>query len=118
MQSMRIRIMRMELEWGRHHLELDVSDDRLVPVRRHDRAPALADPAAAVRAALERPYEFPALRRALTPDDHVAIVVDEQVPQLPVLLVPILEHIRSAGVHPEAITLVCLPPSSGQPWLE
>src|SRR6185369_1327815 len=46
------------------------------------------------------------------------IVVDERLPQLPALLVPLLEHIVSAGVPPDAITLLCNTPSTGQPWLE
>src|SRR5262249_58527419 len=58
------------------------------------------------------------LRRALTPDDHVTIVIDERLPRLADLLIPLLEHVSSAGVAPEAITLLCPPTSSRQPWLE
>jgi nickel-dependent lactate racemase len=71
-----------------------------------------------VRAALEHPVDFPALRRALTPDDRVVVVVDEQLPHLVELLVPLLEHIVAAGVAPEALTLVCPPSASGQRWAE
>src|SRR5262245_1878143 len=110
--------MRVGLSWGKQQMQVEVAEKNLVPLRRDAPAPALADPAAAVRDALEGPIDFPPLRRALTPDDHVAVVVDEHLPQLGRLLVPILEHVRSAGVAPEAITLLCLPPSSGQPWLE
>src|SRR5258708_5996721 len=110
--------MGVGLEWGLRHLEIDVAAANVVTVRRDAPAPALSDPAAAVRAALEQPLDFPPLRRALTPDDQVVIAVDEQVPQLPRLLVPILEHVRSAGVAAEAITLLCLPPPTGQPWLD
>jgi nickel-dependent lactate racemase len=70
-----------------------------------------------VRDALETPHEYPPLRRALTPDDHVAIVVDEQLSRLGTLLTPLLEHIGSAAVTPEAITLVCAPPSGTQDWV-
>ena len=110
--------MRVELEWADRRLEVEVAAENVVTVRRAEIAPALSDPAAAVRNALEEPVDFPPLRRALTPDDQIVIVVDERVPQLPRLLVPILEHIASAGVPAEAVTLLCLPPSSGQPWLE
>ncbi len=78
----------------------------------------LADPAAAVRASLESPFRFPALRRALTPDDHVTVVVDEGLPSMGHLLPPVLEHIVSAGVHPEAIILLSPPSSSRQQWVE
>jgi nickel-dependent lactate racemase len=110
--------MRVGVAYGTQRLDLDVPEQSLVGVRRTDPAPDLADAAAAVRRALEEPLGFPALRRALTPDDHVAVVVDERLPQLPVLLTAVLEHVTGAGVRPEAVTLVCLPPSSGQPWVE
>jgi nickel-dependent lactate racemase len=110
--------MRVAMAWGRQHLELDVAADNVVVARRAPPSPALAGPAAALRQALDEPFDFPALRRALTPDDHVVVFVDERVPQLVALLVPILEHIRSAGVAAEAITLLCVPPSTGQPWLD
>ncbi len=104
------------LMWGRHVLELDIPAERLITLRRSAPAAPVADLAAVMRDALENPFHFPPLRQALTPDDHVAIAVDETLPHLPKLLVPLLEHIRSAGVTPDAITLVCLPPSTGQEW--
>jgi nickel-dependent lactate racemase len=110
--------MRLGIDYGRHHLDLEVRDDRLATVHRQPAPPPLTDPAAAVRAALEKPCDFPPLRRALTPDDHVAIVVDEQVPRLAELLTPILEHLAEALVTPEAVTLVCAPPSGKQEWVE
>ena len=54
----------------------------------------LADPTAAVRAALDAPLHYPPLRRALTPDDHVAVLVDEDLPHLARLLVPLLVPIE------------------------
>src|SRR5258708_34111037 len=110
--------MHVGLEWGFQHLDIDVPAANVVALRRDAPVPALPDPAAAIRAALEQPLDFPPLRRALTPDDQVVIAIDEHVPQLPRLLVPILEHVRSAGVAAEAITLLCLPPTTGQPWLD
>ncbi len=108
--------MRTDIAYGTEHLELEVGADRLVAAHARPRAPALADPVAAVAAALEAPLGFPALRRALTPDDHVAVVVDEQLPLLPQLLMPVLAHITRAGVRPEAITLLCATPAS-QDWV-
>lgn len=110
--------MRIGIGYGRELLEIDVPDDRVVGVQRQAAAPPLADPVAAVHAALETPLGFPALRRALTPDDHVAIVVDEHLPRLPHLLTALLEHITQAQVRPEAITLVCPPSDTGQPWVD
>lgn len=110
--------MKFEVAYGRERLGVELANERLVPTTRSAPAPALPDPVAAVRDALENPVHFPPLRRALTPDDHVAIFVDEQLPHLPALLVPLLEHLRSAGIQPAAVTLICLPPSTGQPWAE
>ncbi len=109
--------MRMVIEFGRERMEVEAAPERLVRERPIVAAP-LADPVAAVRAALEEPFHYPALRRALTPDDHVAVVVDERLPNLGQLLTPVLEHIVQAGVAPENITLVCAPPASRQPWLD
>jgi nickel-dependent lactate racemase len=109
-------VARLQIAWGRQTLDLDVPDRNLVASRRHSAVEPLTDLAGAVRSALEQPLRFPTLRRALTPDDHVTIAVDEHLPRLPELLVPLLEHIQSAGVAAEAITLVCQPPSTGQPW--
>jgi nickel-dependent lactate racemase len=110
--------MRIDIPYGRSHLELQVEERNLVAVHRQPPESPVADVAAAVRSALEAPLGFPALRRALTPDDQVTVVVDEQLPRPAVFLVPILEHLRSAGVEPDAVTLLCTPPSTGQPWLE
>jgi nickel-dependent lactate racemase len=111
--------MQIGIDYSLGHLDLEVRESNLVGVQRHPPAPALADPAAAVRAALEEPVGFPALRRALTPDDHVVIVLDEQTPRLPELLMPLLEHIAAAHVRPEALTLVCPPLASPQQyWLD
>ena len=108
--------MRIGMDCGLDRMEFEVTDDQLIPGPQPPAA--LADAAAAVRAALEQPHAFPALRRALTPDDHVTIVVDEQLPHLAELLVPLLEHVASAGVSPEAMTLLCAPSSSKQAWID
>src|SRR5437660_12541387 len=110
--------MRIDIAYGREQLALEVADRAVVHVRRAAAAAALADVPAAVTAAVETPLGFPALRRALTPDDHVAVVVDESLPHLATLLTPVLAHLTAAHVTPEAITLVCAPSTTGQPWLE
>src|SRR5476651_200604 len=98
--------MRAGIAWGRHTLEVEVRAPNLLAGQRAGSVPDLADPVSALREALEHPLDYPALRLALIPDDHVAIVVDEGIPHLGRLLVPLLEHIRQANVQPDAITLV------------
>jgi nickel-dependent lactate racemase len=110
--------MRAGIAWGRQALELEIGESNLVAGTRAPIVPNLADPVQAMREALEHPLDYPALRRALTPDDHVAIVVDEGIPQLARLLTPLLEHIQQAQVQPDSITLICPAPSSGQLWLD
>jgi nickel-dependent lactate racemase len=83
--------------------------------------PDVADVRAAVRQALESPMGFPPLRQALTPDDRLAIVINENYRRLPDLLIPLLEHLEQAGVQLERTTLVCPPRLPGvppPPWRE
>lgn len=108
----------MRVDFGQRHDELHVPAEKVIAVHRAPAAPPLADPAAAVDAALEQPLGFPPLRQAFTPDDHVAVVVDESLAALPRLLPPVLRHLHEASVKLDAVTIVCAPPSTGQPWLE
>jgi nickel-dependent lactate racemase len=108
--------MRVAVDCGLERLVFEVAADNLIASR--PPPAALPGPADAVRAALESPHGYPPLRRALTPGDRVTVVVDEQLPQLPRLLVPLLEHVVAAGVAPEALTLLCPPSASRQPWLD
>ncbi|HEY1381391.1 MAG TPA: lactate racemase domain-containing protein [Gemmataceae bacterium] len=110
--------MQVPIEFGREHLTLEIRPDRLVRLERADCPPPLADPVAAVRDALESPLHYPPLRQALTPDDHVTVVVDEHLPRLPELVTAVLEHIVAAGVDPASVTLLCPPTASKQPWIE
>jgi hypothetical protein len=107
--------MRFVLDYGREQMELDVADESRVTRRRAPKP--LADPAAAVRAALRTPHDFPALRLALTADDHVTVVVDQRLPGIPQLLTPVLEELVAAGVDPANVTLICEPSVSPPQWL-
>jgi nickel-dependent lactate racemase len=110
-------LMQVGINYGRGRLEVDVEENRLVAVHQQPQAPPLEDPAAAVRAALETPIGFPALRRALTPDDHVVVVLDEQLPLLPALLTQVLQHLFEARVGLGAITLLCRPAQESPEWV-
>src|SRR5262245_54670653 len=108
--------MRISLSVGLERVGLEVDEARLLA--RRPAPAALPDPAAALRTALEEPSHFPALRRALTPEDHVAVVVDEGLPSVAGLLVPLLEHITSAGVDPAALTLLVPPSALRHGWVD
>ena len=85
--------------------------------------PPLADPTpdpdagTLVRAALNAPLGLNApLRRALTPDDRVAVVVDPRLPHLTDLLAGVFEQVVAAGIPASAVTLV-VPPGTPEAWL-
>src|SRR5262245_13142939 len=103
---------------GNLNLALDIPDAQLLTVHRQAAAPPIGDVSAAVRAALEHPLHYPALRQALTPDDHVAILVDETLGDFPRLLMPLLEHLLSAHITPDAVTLLFVQPGADRAWLE
>jgi len=110
--------MRIAISYGRQQAEVEVAESKLVRVTRQPVAPPVADLRAAVEQALESPLGFPPLRRALTPDDHIVIIVDEHLARLPELLTPILEHVARANIVPAAITLLCPATSAAQPWVD
>lgn len=71
-----------------------------------------------VAESLEHPLDFEPLRRALTPDDHICIVLDERLPHLPELIAGVLDHLVAAGVDPDAVTLVSPDAESRQRWID
>jgi nickel-dependent lactate racemase len=108
----------MQIPWGRNVLDLDVAADRLPAVHRAEAIPVLDDPAAAVAEVLEHPFEFPPLRRALTPEDHLVVVLDPTVPTPAALLSPLLRHVQEARIDPAAVTLLSPRAEEDQSWLE
>lgn len=76
--------------------------------------PPLADVPAAVAAALAQPLDFPPLRQALTPDDHIAVVVNESLPQVSEVFGAVLREIEQAGVMRSNVTVV-VPPRAFSP---
>src|SRR5262245_41808832 len=109
--------MQVSIDYGRDRLTVDVAAERLLELHRPALPAPIPDPAAALRDALDSPLRYPPLRRALTPDDHVTVVVDERLPGLPHLVTAAVDHITSAGVSPEAVTLLCPPSASRQEWV-
>jgi nickel-dependent lactate racemase len=106
--------MRIAIRQGRREVELELAGHL---VGRFTGPEPLRDPADSVREALEHPFSFPPLRRALTPGDRLALLVDENLPDLAGLLVPLLDHITSADVAAESITIIC-PTTTPQAWID
>ena len=108
--------MLVGIDYGRKRLDFEIRDDAFVGSHRKDHSLPITDLGAAIRQALESPLEFPALNRALTPDDHVAIVLDDELRQASVILVPVLEHIAAARVKPDQVTILRQFPFDTREW--
>ncbi|MFL5330597.1 MAG: lactate racemase domain-containing protein [Gemmataceae bacterium] len=91
--------------YGRKTLVLTIPEDRLVPMRRAAEPEAAPDAPALFSSAVGVPTRFPALHLALTPDDHVAVVVDRWT-GLDDAIVSIAEQLREAGVQDDNVTFV------------
>jgi nickel-dependent lactate racemase len=98
-------------------ITLEVREGTLIVPQRTTSMPIIADVAGAVRAALETPRNFPALRRALTPEDRITVVVDDRLPQLGPMVNEILKYLTEAGVVSDSITLLS-PPHARQAWID
>jgi len=109
--------MRTAIEWSRYTLELDVPENALVSASAASPVSPIGNIAEATRAALEAPLDFPPLRRALTPDDHVAVVMEEALPAAGVILPEVLRVIQAAGVSLDATTIVT-PAGADQGWID
>jgi nickel-dependent lactate racemase len=70
-----------------------------------------------VRDALEKPHRFEPLRRAVTPDDRIALVVDESLPDLAAAVAVVIQHLGTAGIGPASITIL-VPANSTSDWIE
>lgn len=105
----------IEVPVGRSHWSLTVRDADVIPLAAPVTGP-VPSPRAAVVEALEHPIGFEPFRRALTPDDRIALVVDEGLPHLPELIGGILEYLAGAGIPPSAVTAVS-PAGAEQHWI-
>lgn len=109
----------ISLPVGRSVWPLTVRPEALLPLIRDASPPPAAGPRELVRAALEAPFGFDSpMRRAVTPDDRVAVVLDERLPHVAELLTAVLEHLGSAGIDPSAVTVVVPPGSSENAWID
>ena len=98
--------MLVRLAYGEHGLDVELPDGTLV--LEPEPVPALAEPARAVADAIERPLGAPALRELVRRESTVAIVVSDVTRPMPnrLLLPPVLDAIRGAGIERENIVIV------------
>jgi nickel-dependent lactate racemase len=95
-----------ELHVGVSPWTVTVLGEKAVELRRTEFASPTTSPVELTRSALEKPFGFEPLRRALTPDDHITIVLDATVPHVADILGEVLAHLRSAYVKSEAVTIL------------
>jgi nickel-dependent lactate racemase len=107
-----------ELQVGLNPWAVAVPPEKAVALRRAA-IPSVptAAPRELVRAALEAPVGFEPMRRALTPDDRVTVVLDADLPYAAELLAGVLDHLGTAGIGPKAVTVLTAP-GSRQDWID
>jgi nickel-dependent lactate racemase len=100
--------MRLELEYGRGGLPIDLPDANVRAVLRLQPAQPLADQAGAVRAALAAPLGGPSLAHLAAGRRDACIVICDVTRPVPnaVILPAIIAELESAGIAPEAITIL------------
>src|SRR4051812_12037562 len=108
----------MQIPWGQNVLELELLADRQPAVTGPEHGPAITDVVEAAADALEHPFAFPALRRALTPEDRLVVVIDPALASPAPLLTALLRHVTQARVDPPAVTLLCPQADQDQRWLD
>lgn len=106
-----------ELIVGSGPWRFTVPAERAVTLQRVAFAAPADSPAELVREALEKPFGFEPLRRALTPDDRITVVIDPRLPHLAGMLAEVLRHLETAGVKPSAVTVLS-PPGSPSDWID
>lgn len=103
----RTALMSVQISFGTDQLDFEVPADRLVGVFT---PPASLGPEPLIHAiatGFESPIDYPALRQAVVPGDRVVLAVDPATPRLRVLLDIVIEILRTAGVEPGAIRVLC-----------
>jgi lactate racemase len=100
--------MRVRLEYGTEGLTVAVPDERLAGVLSISPRPPLADPTAAVEAALARPIGAPSLAELARGRESACVVISDVTRPVPhrVLLPPLLALLERSGVPRERITIL------------
>lgn len=100
--------MRVQLEYGKTGLEIELPDERVVAVLETRDAPPLDDPAAAIRAALLTPTGTPPLAELARGKQSACIVVCDITRPVPnkLILPELLATVEAAGVPREKITIL------------
>ncbi len=110
----------IHLPVGRQTWTVDLPPEKHVPLRRTGAVgpTPVGSPRELVLAAMDAPGGVDApVHRALTPDDRVAVVLDESLPHVAELLAGAVEHLTKSGLAAAQITVVT-PPGGNGAWVE
>ena len=108
--------MHVSVDFENERLDLEVPDERVVAAWN---APVGLDgphELAAIRDAIERPWEFPPLRQMIVPGDRVTIAFDPTIARPQPILAVLGQTLTESGIEPEDLTV--LSPSAGGARLE
>jgi nickel-dependent lactate racemase len=99
--------VRVRLAYGTGSPEVEVPDDATVVASGEQSV--LADPAGAVRAALDHPLAGPALADLVPPRGEVVVVFPDLTRPMPntTVLPPLLAELERAGAGPDRVQLLC-----------
>ena len=98
----------IDLPYGHETLQVNIPAALLGEVVSPKPVPAAADPEAIIRAALDQPIGTPPLEQMVQPGQKVAVIIDDITRETPthLMLPPLLERLRSAGLTRDAIRIV------------
>ena len=109
----------LELIVGDKPLSFRISPEKVQVFPKQSVERPTLSPREQMHAALHNPRDLNApMFRAITPDDRVCIVIDEQLPHLTELLAEVLRHLQLGGINLANVVLLVPPNSTQQPWAD
>ncbi len=108
--------MKTEIQFGGHTVSLQMPPGKQLTVEQTVAAIDRAELPGNLGKCLNSPTGFPALNLAITPEDHIAIVLDPGLPQIETLLAGVLDHLAEGGVEQENVTIVVASEPSDPGW--
>ncbi|MCX7666660.1 MAG: lactate racemase domain-containing protein [Gemmataceae bacterium] len=109
--------MKLEIPIGRSIWTVEVNPATQVRLQSPESGVAITNPKQALMKSLDNPLRFETLKRALTPDDRVAVIIDDQLPFLSELITGLLEYLSGCGIEPSRVTVIS-PFGSSQLWID
>ncbi|MCS7191358.1 MAG: nickel-dependent lactate racemase [Armatimonadetes bacterium] len=100
--------MKVDVRYGRTHLEVEVPEENLMAVCRLQPVPPIDDPKSAIESSLDNPIGTPPIRELAKGKERACIVICDitrPVPN-PIILPPLLRRLEEAGIKRDKITVL------------